>query len=184
MNPTQILTDEHQLIINVLDLLEKARARLEAGEQVPSGFFETTMEFCSGFADRFHHFKEEFLLFGLLSYKKQGALDLAMGALRYQHGRCREGIAGISQALGGYKEKDGMSISFLLENLSVYVSLLKRHIHEEDTLFFPLAEKLLLSDEKLSLLHQFEAEDEQAGGRDAVFEKYRDMAKTLSGLLK
>ena len=141
------------------------------------------MSFCSGFADQFHHFKGEFLLFGLLSYKKQGGLDSAMGALRYQHGRCRECIAGIRQALTGYEENDGMALTFLLENLAVYGSLLQRHIYEEDVVFFPLAEKTLSSEEKESLSCRFEEEEERIGGRGAVFEKYQNSVDHLTELL-
>lgn len=183
MNITKVLIDEHQLILKVLGLLGKARLCLENGERIPPGFFETAMNFCSGFADQFHHFKEEFLLFGFLSYKKQGGLDSAMGTLRYQHSRCRECIAGILQALPGYEENDGIALSFLLENLAVYGSLLQRHIYEEDVVFFPLAENILTPEEKESLVHQFEEEEERIGGRRVVFEKYQDIAYHLAQLL-
>ncbi len=184
MNITQILIQEHQLILMVLGLLQKARQRLEKGGQVPSAFFKAAMVFCSGFADQFHHFKEEFLLFGLLSHKKQGKLDSAMGALRYQHERCRECIAGIRQSLPMYEENDGTALTVLLENLAVYVSLLKRHIHEEDVVFFPLADKTLSSEEKESLARQFEMEEERVGGRSAVFEKYQEIADYLFEIMQ
>jgi hemerythrin-like domain-containing protein len=171
--------DEHQLILRVLGLLRRARKRLENGKKVPMAFFEPAMAFCSGFADHFHHFKEEFLLFGLLSHKRQGELDSAMGALRYQHECCRQSIAGIRQALDGYGENEALAPSFLLENLAVYVSLLQRHIHEEDRVFFPLAEKVLEPFEKEGLIRQFEEEEDRQGGRKAVFEKYEALAEDL-----
>ncbi|OGQ90216.1 MAG: hypothetical protein A2464_14310 [Deltaproteobacteria bacterium RIFOXYC2_FULL_48_10] len=179
MSVTQTLIQEHQLILRVLGLLRRARKRMEKGKKVPTAFFEPAMDFCSGFADQFHHFKEEFLLFGLLSHKRQGELDSTMGALRYQHECCRQSIAGIRQALAGYGENDALAPSFLLENLAVYVSLLQRHIHEEDKVFFPLAEKVLLPFEKTALARQFEEEEEQQGGRKAVFEKYETLADDL-----
>lgn len=179
MKVTQPLIHEHQLILRVLGLLRRARKRMEKGKKVPTSFFEPAMEFCSGFADHFHHFKEEFLLFGLLSHKRQGELDSAMGALRYQHECCRRSISGIRQALAGYGENEALAPSFLLENLAVYVSLLQRHIHEEDKDFFPLAEKVLLPSEKTALTRQFEEEEDQQGGRRAVFEKYETLAEDL-----
>ncbi|OGR28314.1 MAG: hypothetical protein A2277_10470 [Desulfobacterales bacterium RIFOXYA12_FULL_46_15] len=183
MNITQRLIKEHKLILRVLGLLRRARKMMESGERVPVIFFEPAMNFCSGFADQFHHFKEEFLLFGLLSHKHHGELDSAMGALRYQHERCRQSIAGIRQAFTGYGENDAMALSFLLENLAVYVSLLQRHIYEEDVVFFPLAEKILLSEEKQSLNRQFEDEEDRSGGRQIIFEKYETLADQLTHIL-
>lgn len=183
MNLTQILTKEHQLILSVLTLLHQSREKLETGRFVSGAFFKSAMIFCSGFADQFHHFKEEFLLFGLLSHKKQGALDSAMGALRYQHDQCRQCIVGINRALEGYEKKDEMATTFLLESLAIYVSLLRRHIFQEDVIFFPMAEKALSSQEKTALHEQFEKEQQRFSTDGSTFEKYREMAKTLHQLM-
>ncbi len=182
MNVIQILKTEHRLILDVLDLLQDSRHIIENGGRVPVAFFDKAGDFCSVFADQFHHFKEEFLLFGFLSHKKQGELDSVMGALRYQHDRCRQCVADIRQALPGYEEKDEMAVTFLLENLAVYVSLLKRHIDLEDRIFLPMAQKTLSSDEKIFLLEQFEAEQRRIDANDDIFEKYRKIRDDLTAM--
>lgn len=40
------------------------------------------VKFLHNFADKFHHFKEEYLMFGLLAEKKGGRFDGPIGALR------------------------------------------------------------------------------------------------------
>ncbi|MDT8377957.1 MAG: hemerythrin domain-containing protein, partial [Desulfotignum sp.] len=171
------------LIKQVLDLLDESRQALETGIPVPMVFFEKAGIFCSEFADRFHHFKEEFLLFGLLSYKKQGELDTAMGVLRYQHDRCKQSVVRIKTALPRYEENDEMAVTRILENLSVYVSLLHRHIGMEDRIFFPMAEKALSSEEADSLSHQFEHQAQRFGPPAVFHDKHQALAAELKTLL-
>src|SRR5512135_730494 len=63
MQATDILSEEHKVIIRVLTALEKAASRLEAGEAVEPGFFIESADFIKGFADGCHHKKEEGVLF-------------------------------------------------------------------------------------------------------------------------
>ncbi len=184
MNVTQTLTDEHFLILKVLHMLSQSRKQLENGKLIPSEFYEKAMIFCSDFADQFHHFKEEFLLFGLLSYKKQGELDSAMGTLRYQHERCKNCINQIKKSLKGYENKEEMSVTFLLESLSVYVSLLGRHIYLEDRIFFPMAEKALSQEEKESLIKQFSDEEIRLGTREFIFERNQIIVDDLEQIMR
>jgi hemerythrin-like domain-containing protein len=179
MHVTRVLIQEHVLIKQVLLLLDRSRQALEAGDPVPGLFFEKAVTFCEQFADQFHHFKEEFLLFGMLSYKKQGELDTAMGVLRYQHERCRQSIARIKTALSRYKENDEMAVTRVLENLSVYVSLLHRHIGMEDRIFFPMAEQFLSQEEADSLEAQFAQQAQRFGSAETVFATHHALADDL-----
>jgi hemerythrin-like domain-containing protein len=183
MHVTRVLIQEHVLIKQVLHLMDRSRQALEAGNPVPGLFFEKAVTFCEQFADQFHHFKEEFLLFGMLSYKKQGELDTAMGVLRYQHERCRQSIARIKTALSRYKENDEMAVTRVLENLSVYVSLLHRHIGMEDRIFFPMAELSLSREEADSLEAQFAQQAQRFGSAETVFATHQTMARDLDILL-
>ncbi|MFO7752151.1 MAG: hemerythrin domain-containing protein [Desulfobacteraceae bacterium] len=183
MKAIQILKKEHYLILQVVDLLAQSRDYLEKGVIIPSGFYEKAMGFCNEFADRFHHFKEEFLLFGLLAYKKEGRLDAVMGTLRYQHERCGQCVAEIQNVLGTDQQYDEMTVTFLLENLSVYVSLLRRHIYLENTVFFPMADRSLTDEEKQSLSDQFAAEEARMDLQGSVLEKNRKIVTELGDIL-
>ena len=141
MQATKILVKEHDLIRQVLDCLSLALGKLESGQRPPKEFFEKGVEFASNFADRFHHFKEEYLMFGLLAQKKEGTFDGAIGALRYQHERGRQFVVKIENSLEAYANGDEIATTTLLENLTAYISLLRRHIHMEDHIFFKMVEK-------------------------------------------
>lgn len=161
MEPTGILVQEHREILQALESFATAKAALETGGRPDPHFFETGVRFFSAFADRFHHFKEEFLMFGLLAQKKNGAVDLEIGALRFQHERCRIHLDRIHAALGGYSRKDEIATTTLLENLAAYEALLRRHIHLEDTMFFPMIQGTLTSEEKVHLRDYFQNEEKR-----------------------
>ena len=75
MKSTKILIIEHKLILQALSHLFSAKERLEKDERPPAEFFRMAIGFFQNFADAYHHFKEEYLMFGLLARKKRGELD-------------------------------------------------------------------------------------------------------------
>ena len=74
MNVLKELTREHRHILKGIQYLEMARAALENNLKPPPAFFHTATLFFSDYADRLHHFKEEYLLFSLLASKKGGKI--------------------------------------------------------------------------------------------------------------
>ena len=143
MDPLETLTNEHGLIRQYLDNLTLAAGHIEDGRRPPGKFFENAVEFSRTFADRFHHFKEEHLLFVRLAQKRQGEIDAQLEALRNQHERGRELVTGIANAIEGYATDDPNATVALLENIGAYTSLLRHHIHTEDHVFFPMARSTL-----------------------------------------
>ncbi|MBW1827698.1 MAG: hypothetical protein JRI78_12165 [Deltaproteobacteria bacterium] len=89
-----------------------ARDKLEKGKRPPKAFFQKAVEFFKTFVDKFHHFKEEYLMFGLLSQKKDGAHDGGIGT-----------VLPIPILLWAAKQKNiiGVLITSVMVFLSVYV---------------------------------------------------------------
>ena len=179
----EILKKEHGLICHALDIVSVAKEKLETGKRPPQEFFEKAVEFLRTFADKFHHFKEEYLMFGLLAEKKDGLYDGEIGALRYQHERCRKCINLIENSLHGYSQGDAVATTMLLENLSSYISLLKLHIYIEDHIFFPMVDKVLSEDEDRMLSEQFRYEEKETGTED-FFETSLKLTLEMSTLIK
>lgn len=182
MKATDILNREHGLILQALEELAGARDQIESGQSPPKEFFEKALQFLGEFADKFHHFKEEYLMFGLLALKKEGAFDGPIGALRYQHERCRKCLNEMTKSLDGYGDGDNIALTTLLENLAAYISLLRRHIHEENNTFFKMAAKELSKEEKEILSNQFKKEDEKMGGQK-IYDKCRNLIDEMGALL-
>jgi hemerythrin-like domain-containing protein len=151
-------------------------------QQIGSILFEKALVFLREFADQFHHFKEEYLMFGLLALKKDGAFDGPIGSLRFQHERCRSCIDGISNSFDGYADRDDIATTRLLENLAAYISLLRRHIFEEDHIFFKMAEEEFSKEEEDILAVQFKKEDQKMGAQ-TFYEQNRILLDEMEALL-
>lgn len=156
--------------------------KLERGNGPTEAFFQKALEFSRRFTDRYHHYKEEYLLFGLLAQKKEGAIDLQTGVLRLQHERCRALLNTIEQSADEYGKGNEIATTTLLQTLAAYISILKRHIHIENHIFFKMAEEELSPEEDRLLLDQFLNEDSKPEN-DRIFKKSKGMLDEIGSLL-
>jgi serine/threonine protein kinase len=180
-DPIEILTREHSLIREFLDNLAIAANMLETGDRPPPAFFEKALQFARQFADKFHHLKEEHVMFAQLAQKKGGSLDGPIEALRHQHERGRNFVKEISNSLAGYVKGEETALVTLLENLVGYTHLLRHHIHKEDHQFFPAAKEAFSDDEMKGLAELFRREDEKSGG--GICEVYQKLVQEMALLL-
>ena len=58
-NVTQVMVEEHQLILRMITLVECNTALLESGRFRDWQFYLDAVDFIRNYADRFHHAKEE-----------------------------------------------------------------------------------------------------------------------------
>jgi hemerythrin-like domain-containing protein len=180
MDLIETLTNEHGLIRQYLDNLAFAADRIENGQRPSEAFFEKALDFSRTFADQYHHFKEEHVLFVRLAQKKKGELDSQLDTLRYQHERGRELVSAIGRSVDGYVACDEMKTGDLLENMAAYVSLLRRHIHTEDHVFYPLAQTVLGTDDVAALELEFEKERQK---HPQTFERCHKLVVDMGSIL-
>jgi hemerythrin-like domain-containing protein len=184
MDPLETLSNEHGLIRQFIDNLTMAADHIEHGRRPSTAFFEKAVDFARGFADGYHHFKEEHVLFVRMAQKKQGEVDAQLDALRNQHERSRELVSGIGSCIEGYAAQDPRSTTELLEHMGAYASLLRHHIHTEDHLFFPMARGTLTAADLEEVSAEFARERERHGG-DAFERNHKavvDMGSILTHL--
>lgn len=137
MKPTTILSDEHKNILKVIETLSKECDRLGAGAEIDKDFFKKAVDFIKNYADKFHHAKEEDILFVELD-KREGQMHCSpMGQMRHEHDLGRGFVKGLENALNsGNKEK-------IIENARSYAELLEDHIYKEDNILYPMADEVL-----------------------------------------
>jgi hemerythrin-like domain-containing protein len=181
LNPIDTLINEHGLIRKFVEHLSAAVERMEGGDRPPRRFFDNSVEFVRSFADGFHHYKEEHVMFVLLAQKKRGAIDGQIEALRYQHERGRALIATMASSLDGYESGDERMTADLLESVSAYASMLRHHIHLEDHVFFPMARAEMSRDDIAELECEFALERERHGAD--TFERCHKMVVELGSML-
>jgi hemerythrin-like domain-containing protein len=181
MRAIEILVNEHNLIRQALETLSLAKEELEEGVRPPVELFEKAVELSRTFTGKFHHFKEEYVMFARLAQRKNGALDGQIESLRHQHERSRDFMAQVANCLDGYAKGQEIPTSDLLENLAAYISLLRHHLHREDQVFYPMTEKELSEEEKKALAEEFEKEGAKAGNN--VMEEARQLVMEMGALL-
>ncbi|OGL48234.1 MAG: hypothetical protein A2161_07675 [Candidatus Schekmanbacteria bacterium RBG_13_48_7] len=162
MKCIEILMNEHGVIRKVLKILSFALEKLELGEKPPRKFFENGLDLIQNFVQNYHHCKEEYVLFEMLSKKRNNELINQIGSLKYQHERERQQISEIKKALNGYEKGNDIQRIRLIENLAAYISLQKLHLHWEDTNFYPTAKQEITEKEEQLLLEDFKKEDRKS----------------------
>ena len=142
-NITQALVDEHKLILRMIALLERYAPRTAAGSYTNWQFYLDGVDFIRTYADRFHHAKEENVLFEALVTNGMPRANSPVAAMLMEHDqgrayvRAMEGAA--QEALAG---KPGQE-TVIAENALAYAELLRGHISKENEILYPLAERVI-----------------------------------------
>jgi len=140
---TDVLMAEHRIIERVLDALEAAAGKLERGGMVRPEFFLEASDFVAGFADGFHHRKEEGVLFGEMiahgAPPHGGAIDMMLD----EHERGRAYNRALRDAARRLGEGDPEAPRRIIANAKGYIALLHDHIAKEDEMLFPMADELI-----------------------------------------
>lgn len=142
-NITEALVNEHRLILRMIALLERNAARTAAGQFTDWQFFLDGVEFIRSYADRFHHAKEEDVLFAALVQNGMPRENSPVAAMLMEHeqGRChvRAMEAASRESLAGEAGREQV----IAENALAYAELLRGHIAKEDDILYPLAERVI-----------------------------------------
>lgn len=146
----QILADEHKNILKVIDALLKECDSLETGGEINKNFFKKAIYFIKGYADEFHHAKEEDILFIELCKDEVQMHCNPTQQMLHEHELGRNFINGLEM---GVKEDNKEKV---IENARGYAYLLKDHIFKEDNILYPMADQSLSANVKNDMLKKFE----------------------------
>ena len=142
-NVTQVMVEEHQLILRMIALVEQNTARLEAGRFYDWYFYLDAVDFIRNYADRFHHAKEENVLFAELVKNGMPEKRSPIEAMHIEHEQGRAHVRAIEAAAKKALNGEPGQETILIEHAKGYASLLRGHIEKEDTILYPLAERVL-----------------------------------------
>jgi hemerythrin-like domain-containing protein len=181
LNAIEILVEEHKLILRGLDQLTTAAEKIVRNQNPPRELFEKAAVFSRDFTNKFHHYKEEIVMFGLLAQKHLGEIDGETERLRSQHEILRNFMSEIADSLDGYSRNSETEVRRLHRNLSEYIETLRRHIHAEDKIFYPLAEKTLSAEEMRDMTAKFE--EYSASTEPNGMQAGRALIEEMSGLV-
>ena len=140
-SPDQQLRDEHELVLVVVEAMEREVAFIEREGRVHTKRVAQMVDFTRNFTDGCHHAKEERLLFPLLEERERSAGG-PVSVMLSEHEAGRQAIRAIDEALPRANE-DAAARAAVAENLGLYADLLRLHINKENTVLFPLADRIL-----------------------------------------
>jgi hemerythrin-like domain-containing protein len=182
MKAVAILKEEHRQILWFLDQLSLASERIVKSENPPRKFFDEAITFAHQYADKFHHYKEEEIMFRILAQKHDGALDAELDQLKQQHVQCRNFVSAIADALDGYESGSQTETRVLHRNLQEYIKSLRKHIDHENIRFFPKVGQELSASELKMLEGEFDRWEAKMGGAVNLENDHR--LRVMSSLLQ
>lgn len=153
------LKHEHDAIEFALKILDSIDRRLAAGDTVDSVDLAAFISFLQEFVDTCHHGKEEGLLFPALAQAglppQGGPLDILLS----EHVQGRQWIGRMRQSLQPTFDAQAFS-----EAARGYRALLLAHIEKENSVLFPMAERVLPASALDRLAQGFDAHEAQVMG--------------------
>jgi hemerythrin-like domain-containing protein len=178
MKATDILTEEHDVILRVITALETAATKLELGATIRPGFFTDAAQFIKGFADGCHHRKEEGVLFKAMEKHGMPAKSGPIGVMLSEHEMGRAYTRGMAEAAGRLADGDQSARADVIRNARGYAALLRQHIAKENQVLFPMANQVIPAAEHAGVFDDFEhVEHDETGA--GVHEKYLALAEAL-----
>ncbi len=142
MNITQLLSDEHQIILGVISKALDECDAIEKGKSLDVLFFDKTIAFIHNYADKFHHAKEEDVLFKAMMDNSNQLHCNPIPVMLSEHDMGRHYVSAMDKALKDH------NLESLLENTRAYCFLLQQHIFKEDNVLYPMAEHALNDSQK------------------------------------
>jgi len=159
MKTVERLKTEHDLIERGLTLLDKAVARIEAGQALPEGFPAWAPRFFQQFADQCHHAKEEDVLFPLLKQRGIPEQGGPIGVMLHEHVLGRDCV-GRMRAASQVQPFDARKFA---EAARQYIPLLRQHIFKENNVLFRMAEQVMSEADDADVTSRFLQVEQERG---------------------
>jgi len=159
--PMKKLVDEHVLIKRLVALLPEIVKNLDVDSDEGRQLVIDTVEFIRFYADKYHHAKEEDILFKYFDEN----LDI-LKVMHEDHTQARSHVKAILAAL---ERKDKTTVA---KHLSAYGELLTEHIKKEDEILYPWLDKNLSDTQIGEIFAKFNEIDEHIGYSPAKYEAF------------
>jgi len=154
-NVTKVMVDEHKLFLRMIALVEKNTELLEQGKFRNWQFYLDAVDFIRNYADRFHHAKEEDVLFIELIKNGMPEKQSPIEAMHMEHDQGRAHVRAIENAAQKALDGETGQAAIIAENAKGYAALLRGHIEKEDDILYPLAERVLPEEVRARMLDAY-----------------------------
>lgn len=176
MDPIEKLMEEHQNILAGIDILAGNAERLEKGEKVDPRFFTGAIDFIRNYADKYHHAKEEDILFKKMEQAGFPVEGGPIAVMLAEHDQGRGYVRAMENANERYIEGESSAAGEISDNAKGYVYLLRGHIEKEDKILYPMARNTLGESGIEAMRPDFDRVEKEKAGTE---EKYIALLKEL-----
>jgi hemerythrin-like domain-containing protein len=159
MKSVERLKAEHDLIERGLTRLEKAVARIDAGQPLPEGFPEWAPHFFQQFADQCHHAKEEDVFFPVLKQRGIPEQGGPIGVMRHEHILGRDCVGRMREA----SQAQPFNARTFADAARQYIPLLRQHIFKENNVLFQMAERVMSEADDADVMGRFIQAEQERG---------------------
>lgn len=178
MDSILVLEQEHENISEIIELMKNKSIEFINKKSINVEFVELLIFILKEYADKFHHRKEEEILFNKMQ-KDLGRIGevMILNGMLVEHEIARGIIFDLSQNINDYKnEKSDENFVEVIGNLMGYRRHLQKHIEKENTVVYPYG-KNNLSEERLK-----EVEEETIKFLDENRELHDDLMTKIEEL--
>lgn len=164
---SKILSKEHENILKVVDALEFEIGELE-NKKIDTEFFKNVIDFIRNYADKFHHAKEEDILFKEFNKcAEEGCVHCnPVEQMLVEHDDGRESVKKMENGLSE-NDKDK-----LIEGARHYTELIREHIFKEDNILYPMADDAISQNAQKEMLEKFKKINASKRKEIERFEKF------------
>lgn len=155
MRPTEILSQEHRVIEQVLLVLDKMAETAFTRRTLDVADARDAVEFLRTFADRCHHGKEEERLFPMMERCGLPRDAGPTAVMRSEHEIGRGHVRRMDAAAADFEKGAADAADRFAFEARGFVELLRDHIAKEDQVLFPLADRMLTEAQQQELLGDF-----------------------------
>lgn len=180
MEAIEILVKEHDSILKVIEITEKILGNNNSRD-VNINHVENIIDFIQNFADKYHHLKEEDVLFMEMGRNGMSKESGPISVMLAEHNEGRNYVQNALKAVEKYKAGDADSFEQIKDQLLNYCELLTNHIYKENNILYPMAERLLPDNLKVEIAEEFE-NSQKSTLNNEYFDKYMKLVEDYSEL--
>jgi len=161
MLPVEILVNEHRLIIHAVGVLKKEQDKIVTSGKVDPNVIVTAVDFFRTYADKYHHGKEEGILFNDLYRRKlSDKAGAMMRELILEHAAARRAVTILDKLRSNYVSGDAAALGGIMDALKTLIDLYPKHIEKEDKHFFFPVMDYFSEAEQREMLRKFQEYDQ------------------------
>jgi hemerythrin-like domain-containing protein len=180
MTATEILKNEHKVILLVMDAAEREIRSIYLTGKITTDNVEKIIDFGRVFIESCHNAKEEEYLLPKMQERADVENRGLLKAIVDEHAEGRRLLQLAARDLIPAKTCAYPSfVANVTANLKAYCDLLRAHIEKEDNTLFPLADTLLTPEDQKAILVSFEKHETAEVGV-GVHGKYLKLAHELA----